>query len=256
MVVSKLRYLERRYHSQQKLLEAINTKVSQKLSGADLSRYLSGKAHPSGKRLDELWDLLLSNYFKELQFRNIIKKHSHIIEIDNNLQIDVSYLLSDARALYTIIDFALYRKLYSVDGREVILAECGINKIATLEVDGIAFAAAIAASMGQNVDMVYCRKSPTFDFLERSEWGQSMFKPADGRLQGLFLPKKYIKDGERVLIVDDVVNSGSSIRALIKLVSNLKGIPVAVLVLYSHMKDYTSILNDFPDLKFIVLYNQ
>ncbi len=255
-VVSKLRYLERRFGTQKRLLEEINAKIATKLTGADLSRYISGKTYPSGQKLVELWNLLLSDYFNELHFQRIISKHSHIIEIEGNLQIDVSYLLSDARALYTITDLALYRPLRTVDDTQVLLDELGITKVVTLEVDGIPFAAAMAASMGQNVDMVYCRRTPTYDILERAEWGEYLFTPSDGRLQGLFLPKKYIKKGERVLIVDDVINSGVSIRALIRLVNQLEGVPVAVMVLYSHLKDFSKLKQDFPNVDFIVLYDQ
>ncbi len=256
IVVSKLRYLERRFGTQKRLLEEINSVLGGLLTGADLSRYISGKAQPSGRKLENLWKLILSNHFKDLEFKTIISRHSHIIEIEGNVQIDVSYLLSDARALYSITDLALYRVLRTVDGTHVLLEEMGISKVVTLEVDGIPFAAAMAASMGQNVDMVYCRRTPTFDILERAEWGEYMFTPSDGRLQGLFLPKKYIKKGERVLIVDDVVNSGVSIRALIRLVKQLEGVPVAVLVLYSHLKDYSKLKRDFPNVEFIVLYEQ
>lgn len=256
IVVSKLRYLERRIGVQKTLLSRINAEIDSKLTGADLSRYISGKAQPAGNKLKELWDLLLSDFFEELRFRTIISRHSHIIDIDGNMQIDVSYLLSDARALYSITDLAIYRSLKTMNGPSTVLFGQGITKVVTLEVDGIPFAAALAASMGQNVDMVYCRRTPTYDILEKAEWGQYLFTPSDGRLQGLFLPKKYIKENERVLIVDDVINSGISVRALIRLVKQLGGIPVAVLVLYSHLKDFSDLIREFPGVDFIVLYDQ
>ncbi len=256
MVINKLRYLERRFESQLSLMEEINKNIMDKMSGADLSRYLSGKALPSGDRLEQLWELLLSDHFVQLDFREIITEHSHIIKIDPKIQIDLSYLLSDSRALRTICDLALYRRLKTIDGRQLVLSEQQIRKVVTLEVDGIPFASAIASTLGEQVDMVYIRQSPTYDMLKETEWGQYYFTPADGRLQGLFLPRKFIKRGERILVVDDVINSGQSLRGMVTLIRKLEGIPIAILVLYSHRKDYKRLAEDYPGIDIIVLFDQ
>ncbi len=233
-VINILRFLNTRYKKQKLLLNRINEGLDNKITSADLSRYLSGQALPAGERLISLTNLFINPGFKEIEFINILQTHSKSLTVGEKTLMDFSYLLSDTRALSTLSDLCKLRELITLDQRSFSLMNENISKIITIEVDGIPFAKSIAQSLGNSVDMTYIRKTPTFDVISESEWGKFIAEPQGGRLQLFYLPRKFVKKGERVLIVDDVVSSGSSIRGMNRLISELGGIVIGALVLYSH----------------------
>jgi adenine/guanine phosphoribosyltransferase-like PRPP-binding protein len=247
----KLRYLERRVGNQNTLLELLNSNLTNKITHPDLSRYLSGKAMPSTHRLLELQLLLRSDKFVELSFKEIIKEHSRTHLIGDTRQTDHSYLLNDSRALKVLSDLATNRVLMSENGEKAILKHLEIDKVLTIEVDGIPIASAIANSL-RDIDMTYIRRNPPFDLINEQETGVYIYSPRDGRLTGMYLPLKSIKSDERILIVDDVVSSGSTVERIIKLIRKLGGIPVGIVVLSSHKK----ITPQFDEISVYVLNNQ
>jgi adenine phosphoribosyltransferase len=88
----------------------------------------------------------------------------------------------------------------------------------TAAVDGIPMATLVANIL--NVDLVIAKKEKEVgveNFLEE------VYIPKDSAvMMSFYIPKKAIKRGDSVLIVDDVIRSGETQRALINLVEKAK----------------------------------
>ena len=92
-----------------------------------------------------------------------------------------------------------------------------VNKVLTSETDGIPIACHVAQAF--DVDMVFTRKEKEvgrLDYVEETYIPSSM-----GKLMSLYLPKRSVKKGERLLIVDDVIRSGETQRALLRLAKKM-----------------------------------
>ena len=100
-----------------------------------------------------------------------------------------------------------------------------ISKIITAEVSGISPALATAQALG--VPMVFARKqrstAMTDDYFEAEAVSRTK-----GDEVNLLLSKRYLKPDDRVLIIDDFLATGSTLRALIQIVmqsaATLRGI--------------------------------
>ncbi|MDK2868939.1 MAG: purine operon repressor [Pyrococcus sp.] len=176
-----------------------------------LNRYVKGKVLPSVERARELFERL-SPY---LNLEEEVKKR---LKFDSHGFFDSMSVLSDTNLLALISeDVALkYMKL-------------GVEKILTAATDGIPLAVQIANELG--VDVVYAKK--------KKEVGVEKFyeinyiPSASGSITTLYLPVWALKKGERVLIVDDVVRSGETQRALVELCKQAGAIPVGMFFLIS-----------------------
>lgn len=176
-----------------------------------LNRYVKGKVLPSVERARELFERL-SPY---LNLEEEVKKR---LKFDSHGFFDSMSVLSDTNLLALISeDVALkYMKL-------------GAEKILTAATDGIPLAVQIANELG--VDVVYAKK--------KKEVGVEKFyeinyiPSASGSITTLYLPVWALKKGERVLIVDDVVRSGETQRALVELCKQAGAIPVGMFFLIS-----------------------
>jgi len=90
----------------------------------------------------------------------------------------------------------------------------GVTKIMTIEASGIGIAC--IAAMKFNVPVVFAKKSKS------SNIGSDFYKSqvvsyTHGRAYDVIASKKYINEGDRILLIDDFLANGSALRALIKL---------------------------------------
>ncbi|MHA1346176.1 MAG: phosphoribosyltransferase family protein [Candidatus Heimdallarchaeaceae archaeon] len=188
------------------------------VSIANLSRYINGKALPKSKLKDEILKVLIGNRDLDLTIKELIG--SHIREWTDsfgNIAVNNTYLLNDSKTLKAILFLAIHQGIIPRDA----------DKIITAEVDGIPVAMTLAHLL--NIDCVYARRKKPLGTTECiAEDIQSM---SSGRIETIYLPEKFIKQDERVLIVDDVIRSGSTQKALVELVRRSGGIPVKVIIL-------------------------
>jgi len=176
-----------------------------------LNRYVRGKVLPSTERAKELLELL-SPYI------NIEEEVRRRIQFDEHGLFDNMKVLSDTN-LMSLIAEEVASKYLSRD----------VSKVLTAATDGIPLAVHIADEL--NVDVIYAKK--------KKEVGVEKFyevnyvPSASGSIMTLYLPQWALKRGERVLIVDDVIRSGETQRALLEVCKQANATPVGMFFLIS-----------------------
>jgi adenine/guanine phosphoribosyltransferase-like PRPP-binding protein len=158
-----------------------------------LNRYIMGKVLPNEERAKEF----ISDFKKRYNIENEIRKR---IKYDNQGYFDNSTILYDTLLLREIAEQVAERFFKA-------------EKILTSETDGIPVACSIAARLG--VDAVYARKKREVGITDYIE--ETYVPSSSGTLMSLYLPRGAIQKNEKVLIVDDVLRSGETQRALINL---------------------------------------
>jgi len=162
-----------------------------------LNRYIMGRVLPNEERARE-FIMFYEKYFKLED--EILKR----ITFDEFGYFDNSGILYDTQLLNRIATRALDRFE-------------NVNKVMTSETDGIPIACHIAQAF--DIDMIFTRKEKEvgrLDYVEETYIPSSM-----GKLMSLYLPKRSVKKRERVLIVDDVIRSGETQRALLRLAKKM-----------------------------------
>ena len=166
------------------------------LSPPILSRYMRGHVLPSYSRARELYDRLV----EMMGMRKMLERH---IEFDEDGYFDNSVITSDISWIRLAANYAIHR-----------FAGKRVTKVLTAATDGIPLATMIANFLDVNLIVAKkCREVGIKSFIEE------IFVPRGSAITvSLFLPKDAIKRRDSVLIVDDVVRTGDTIRALVSLV--------------------------------------
>lgn len=165
-----------------------------------LARYAKGHVIPTEDRAQALF----SELSKIMSIEDIVR---------NRLSFDEHGYLD---ALSLTWDLALMR-LVTYKAVE-FFAGTRITKVLTAAVDGIPIATLIANELG--VDMVVAKSAKEVgvkDFVE-----ESYIPHSSAVVTTFYLPKNAFKRSDNVLIVDDVVRTGETQRALVKLVQKMR----------------------------------
>lgn len=176
-----------------------------------LNRYVRGKVLPNSERTRELTKLLS-------QYVNLEAEVRKRLRFDSRGFFDSMSVLSDT-SLMSLLSEEIASRLRDVD----------VEKILTAATDGIPLAVHLGRELG--VDVVYAKK--------KKEVGVEKFyevnyvPSASGSITTLYLPTWALSKGEKVLIVDDVVRSGETQRALVELCHQAGATPVAMVFLVS-----------------------
>ncbi|MHA1869280.1 MAG: phosphoribosyltransferase family protein [Candidatus Heimdallarchaeaceae archaeon] len=231
MVLNLLRMVFKRFTTLEDLKTYLDNKGVE-ISIANLSRYINGKALPKSKLKDKLLKVLVGNRELGLDINLLTHKHIEIWPSEYGIAVNNGHILNDSKALNAILFMAIYKQFIPTD----------VDKVITAEVDGIVIASTLAHLL--NIDCVYARKKkPTGSFRCLSEDIQSA---TSSRIETLYFPEKYIRKNERVIIIDDIIRSGSTQKALVNLVRKAGGIPVKVIILIgigSHWEKITKLSN-------------
>ncbi len=168
-----------------------------KLSPVVISRYTNGRTLPKAERAKELLKI-----FREHYLEDVVRKKLNV----SDGVINIADLLHDIQLL-DLISFIIFPKYYKSD----------VDKVLTKEVDGIPLATLISRHLGASLVVAKKRKEPGIErFLEVRQTYES------GLYTFIYIPSNHLKQGDNVLIVDDVIRSGSTIRALVKAVRDRK----------------------------------
>lgn len=104
-----------------------------------------------------------------------------------------------------------------------------IDRILTMESSGIPIAYAVARQLG--VPMVVARKRPSVNLDGQTYTAEVASAPGEP-VSSVIVSKKYLNDGDRVLLVDDILANGFSMQALISLAdtagASVEGIGIVI----------------------------
>jgi len=190
-----------------------------------LNRYVRGKVLPSTERTRELLELLRPYVNIEDEVRKRIK-------FDERGFFDNMPVLSDTALMSIIAE--------EVAGRYM---DVNVDKVLTAATDGIPLAVHVAREL--NVDVVYAKKKKEVGVEKFYE--VSYVPSASGSVTTLYLPHWALRKGEKVLIIDDVIRSGETQKALLEMCRQAGANPVGMFFLVSvgdvieHLKEEYSI---------------
>ena len=176
-----------------------------------LNRYVRGKVLPSAERTRELLQLLLP-------YINLEEEVKKRIKFDERGFFDNMPVLSDTALMSLIAE--------EVAGRYL---DKDVDKVLTAATDGIALGVHIARELG--ADIVYAKKKKEVGVEKFYE--VSSVPSASGTVMTLYLPQWALKKGENVLIVDDVIRSGETQRALVEMTRQAGAKPIGMFFLVS-----------------------
>lgn len=104
-------------------------------------------------------------------------------------------------------------------------ANVKVDKILTAEVSGIAIAT-IAAQYFK-VPMVFAKKTESKN-LDKEVYEGQVYSYTKGKSYKIRVSKKYLKEGENILILDDFLANGQALKGLLNIVKESKTHPVGI----------------------------
>ena len=179
------------------------------LSAPILSRYVRGHVLPSAARSEKFIAT-----FREKLLRKMIMDE---VRVSQDGSYDISSVISNV---------GLLRQIAKVVYSEFNLVP--VEKVVTMEVDGIPLAAEVAGEFNVNLAVVRTEKElGVEEFIEQ----KAVYSPSTIRY--LYLPRMSIKKGEHILIVDDMVRSGTTIEAMTRIAEKTRAKIVGIFTIAS-----------------------
>ncbi len=179
------------------------------LSPPILSRYVRGHVLPSAARSEKFIATFREKLLRKMIFDEV------------RVSADGSYDISSV-----VSNVGLLRQIAKVVYSEFSLVS--VDRVLTMEVDGVPLATEVAGEF--NVSLAVARDERDLgvqDFLEQ----KAVYSPST--VKYLYLAKSAIKKGDHVLIVDDMVRSGTTIEALTVLVERMRAKIVGIFAIAS-----------------------
>jgi adenine/guanine phosphoribosyltransferase-like PRPP-binding protein len=198
-----------------------------------LSRYVKGHVLPSSSRAKRIWKVLetLAGLEEELRRR---------IKFDEFGYFDNTSIVFNASLLQQSVQHAFSR----FAGRR-------ITKILTAAVDGIPLATLMSDALG--VDLIIAKKTKEVGI---HDYFEETFIPGSSDIvMSLYLPRGAIKKGDSVLIVDDVIKTGETQKAMVNLVTKSRADVAGVYILISIGDEWKEKLRDLSDFPLEIVVN-
>ena len=186
------------------------------VSLANFSRYINGKAIPKSKLKNQLLRVLLEEEsgvnMKELIISGIESwsDESGIVKINN------TQLLTNLKKLQAILFLAIQNQIIPKQ----------VDKIISLEGNSVHMASVLAHLL--NVNYVNAREKKP---IGTKESYVEDISTSIGILNTIYLPIDFIEANERIILVDDIIRTGTSMKALLNLVRKSGGNPVQIIIL-------------------------
>jgi len=158
-----------------------------------LSRYINGHVLPNIERSKEIIEMFKKKYLIDILMGKI--------KSNEDGTFDHSEILSNANLLEKIAKIVFHDFNFAK-----------VNKILSVESDGIPLAIQIGKEFGVNTIIAKRNKEMGVkDFIEVKRFYLT------GTYSYLYIPKNSIKKGEFILLIDDVIRTGSTIEALMEI---------------------------------------
>lgn len=98
-----------------------------------------------------------------------------------------------------------------------LFKDCGVTRILTVEASGIAIAVLTAKYF--NVPLVFAKKA-SHKNVGSDLYTAECYSFTHGKSYTMSVSKKYLPEGEKILIIDDFLADGNAVKALMKLVND------------------------------------
>ena len=109
-------------------------------------------------------------------------------------------------------------------------AECQVDRILTIEASGIAIACLAAPAFG-NVPVVFAKKAQSIN-LDGEQYATTIYSFTKQKEYPVIVGKRFLSEGDKVLIIDDFLANGCALEGLIKICeaagAEVAGIGIAV----------------------------
>lgn len=174
-----------------------------------LNRYVRGYVLPREDRARKI----IKFAEKELDLENELMRR---IKFDKDGFFDNTKIIYDINLLKIIVEKVLLK-----------LNKWNINKVLTAAADGIPLATLVASELG--VDLVYAKREKEVGIKSFIE--ERCVPGSSGIVVPLYIPKGTIRQKEKVLIVDDIIRTGETQKALINIVKKARGEIAGIFVL-------------------------
>ncbi len=216
MMITDLLKVASETHTYQELSDFLG------LSPPILSRYMRGHVLPSFARAQGLYDKLM-------KITNIKEELKKRINFDDDGYFDNTPLVSEITWLKIMSNYALEK----FAGRRV-------TKVLTAAVDGVPVSTLVANLLGVNLVIAKNSKEVGInDFLETS------YIPRGSAMRHtLYVPKNMIRKRDSVLIIDDVVRTGETVKALVDMVAKQRADIAGIYVLVTVGTEWKRYLKD------------
>jgi len=216
MMITDLLKIASESHTYQELSEILG------LSPPILSRYMRGHVLPSFSRAQGLYEKLM-------EITNIKEELKKRINFDEEGYFDNTPLVSEITWLKIMSNYALEK----FAGRRV-------TKILTAAVDGIPVSTLVANLL--DVDLLVAKGMKEVginDFIE-----ETYIPKGSAIRQSLYVPKASIRKRDSILIIDDVVRTGETVKALVDMVANQRADIAGIYVLVTVGSEWKNYLKD------------
>jgi adenine/guanine phosphoribosyltransferase-like PRPP-binding protein len=181
-----------------------------------LSRYVKGHVLPTAQRAEEI--------NKTLQrYMSLDKELLERIHFDDGGYFDNTAIIGDTLLLERAVQHAVGK-----------FAGKRVTKIMTAAVDGIPLATLLAHRLG--VGLLVAKKAREVGVREFIE--EIFVPPKTAVVLSLFVPRDAIKKTDCVLIVDDIIDSGETQRAMMKIIQKAKAEVIGIYALVSIGSDW------------------
>jgi len=192
------------------------------LSPPILSRYMRGHVLPSYGRAQGLYEKLM-------EITNIKDALRKRISFDEDGYFDNTPLVSEITWLKILSNYAMEK----FAGRRV-------TKVLTAAVDGIPVSTLVSNLL--DVDLIVAKETKEVginDFIE-----ETYIPKGSAIRKSLYVPRSAIRRKDSVLIIDDVVRTGETVRAMVDLVKNQRADTAGVYVIVAVGDEWKSYLRD------------
>jgi adenine phosphoribosyltransferase len=203
MMITDLLKVASESHTYQELSDFLG------LSPPILSRYMRGHVLPSYRRAQGLYEKLM-------EITNIKSELRKRINFDEEGYFDNTPLVSEITWLKIMSNYAMEK----FAGRRV-------TKVLTAAVDGVPCSTLVANLL--DVDLLVAKETKEVginDFVE-----ETYIPKGSAMRKSLYVPKTSIRRKDSILIIDDVVRTGETVKALVDLVSNQRADIAGIYVL-------------------------
>ncbi|TMH97385.1 adenine phosphoribosyltransferase [Candidatus Bathyarchaeota archaeon] len=181
-----------------------------------LSRYVKGHVLPTAQRAEEI--------NKTLQrYMSLDKELLERIRFDDGGYFDNTAIIGDTMLMERAVQHAVGK-----------FAGKRVTKIMTAAVDGIPLATLLAHRLG--VGLLVAKKAREVGVREFIE--EIFVPPKTAVVLSLFVPRDAIKKTDCVLIVDDIIDSGETQRAMMKIIQKAKAEVIGIYALVSIGSDW------------------